>query len=188
MRFREWYPSKEITEHTVHFFASLLRESGLPDFLLGWFTLFFHIAGGLTLIMLLLFFPLNSLYGLFCLAWCLWIFSNSYFHGCILSRLERHLFHSDTWYGPLSLGNVLFQFWFAKFTKDIANLVIKYCFAIPVSVIVLLRLVSSGNMTSILSSLLLGSFLTMSAFQSSQTLCMDTLFDWLEKFEERNSE
>jgi hypothetical protein len=184
MRFREWYPSKSFTEQSVLSLVSLLRETQWPDFFLGWITLLVHVVGGLSLVVLLLFFPLNSLYGLFCLAWCIVILSNAYFHGCILSRVERHLFHSDTWYGPVSLGNFLFQLLFTKVTKDIANFVIKYCFAVPVSVVVLLRLASSSDMGWILLSLFLGGFFSMFAFESSQKLCIDAIFDALQKLEE----
>ena len=188
MSFREWYPSKKNTNSAVDFIVSLLQETHLPDFILAWTILLFHVGGGLVLVFLLLFFPLNSLYLLFCLSWCAVIFSNAYFHGCILSRLERHLFHSESWYGPVSLGNILFQVFFAEVTKDIANLVIKYCFAVPVSVIVLLRCAASNHLGWTLLSLLLGIFFSFFAFEPSQKLCMDSLFNGLDslKFEESN--
>lgn len=179
--FRSWYPSKEMTEWTVTSLAETLQQSSLPDFFLGWFVLCAHIVGGLSLVLWLLFAPVNSLYGLSVLFWLGILLSNTYFHGCILSRLERRLFHSEEWHGPVSLANICFRLLFTEVTKDISNLIIKYCFAVPVSIIVLLRLVNSEFY---LPAFLLGLSFLPFAFATSQQTVVDSFFDWIEPLEE----
>lgn len=174
---RDFYPSKHITEGTVTYLTEFLQRSTLPDFFLGWLVLLFHIAGGLSLVLWLLFAPLNSFYSLIVFTWLGVLASNTYFHGCILSRLERRLFHSEDWHGPVSLANVCFRLLFTDVTKEISNLIIKYCFAVPVSVITVLRLISANNF---LSALLLSVCFLPFAFATSQQFVLDELFEWLE--------
>ena len=181
MGLREWIPSKEITQTTVELLADLLRETGLPDLLLGFGVLWFHVVGGVLLVLCLLFFPINTSFFFLCVfVWNCVLFSNYYFHGCILSRLERELFHLNSWYGPVSLMNAL-----KVITKDIANLVIKFCFAIPVSVLLLFRFVWNRDTLGLLWPLLLGLFYMPFVFARSQKVIFTGLFeavaDWMDE-------
>lgn len=176
MAIREWAPSKEITHQTVDLLVTLLRECGLPDLLLGLGVLWFHVVSGLLLVICLLFFRCDTSFYFLCLA--LWngvLLSNVYFHGCILSRLERELFHLDTWFGPVSMMNSI-----GTVTKDVANLVIKFCFAVPVSLLVLLRLVYYRDIFGIALPLFLGSFYIAIAFERSQQFLVEYILESLE--------
>ena len=177
MAIREWAPSKEMTNQSVDLLVNLLRECGLPDVFLGLGVLWFHVISGLVLVALLLFFPCDTPFYFLCLL--LWngvLVSNIYFHGCILSRLERSLFHLDTWFGPVSMMNSI-----GTVTKDIANLVIKFCFAVPVSLLVLFRLLRYRDTLGIAIPLVLGIFYITIAFEGSQQFLVEYSLDRLEK-------
>lgn len=176
MGIREWAPSKEITSQSVDLLVTLLRECGLPDILLGLGVLWFHVGAGVLLVLFLLFFPCDTPFYFLCLT--LWngvLLSNIYFHGCILSRLERELFHMDTWFGPVSLMNSI-----QTVTKDIANVVIKFCFAVPVSLFVLFRLIRYRDTLGIGIPLLLGFFYMAIAFERSQEFLVDYCLDFID--------
>lgn len=179
MGIREWQPSKENTQQSVDLLADLLRETGLPDIVLGAGVLWFHVVAGGILVLILLFFPCNTMFYFLCVfLWNLVIVSNVYYHGCILSRLERELFHLDGWFGPVSLMNKAMTV-----TKDIANFVIKFFFAVPVSVLVVFRFVWNRDTLGVIWPIFLGTFYTAIATSRSQDFFVGMIMDKLEEWE-----
>jgi len=140
-------PSKETTRYVVERMAIFMR-SVLPfsDDMLGLVSVIIHILFGVCIIGLLVFGKVNSLYYLYIFLWGLVIYSNYFFHGCILSRLERYLFDNKNWCGPVSLTNHLLEIFGITVNKDIANTIIKYLIAAPICTMIILKLFFNGNL------------------------------------------
>jgi len=92
----------------------------------GYITTIIHILFGITVISNLIKTDNNHTLYIFTIIWILVIYSNYYFKGCILARVEKSLFNDDNWTGPASL-----VFFFTKVNKDYVNNFIKYCIAAP---------------------------------------------------------
>ena len=48
----------------------------------------------------LFFYPISNTFYFVLLLWALVLLSNIYFRGCILTKLERHLWNTKKWFGP----------------------------------------------------------------------------------------
>jgi NAD(P)-dependent dehydrogenase (short-subunit alcohol dehydrogenase family) len=154
-------PSKETTKYVVDLLVDILKQSGISDKILGIFVVVLHISFGIWAMISLVWNPVN-LYYFFCIGvWLIIIYSNYFFHGCILSRVEREFF-SKSWCGPTSLLGVFFN---SKITNTFANMFIKYCIAAPISIVIILKLFAYQYKVI---SLLLFCVLTPLLFISSQ--------------------
>ena len=89
----------------------------------GYIITIIHILFGLTVISNLI--KTNNSYKLyiFTIIWIMVIYSNYYFKGCILARVEKKLFNDDNWTGPASL-----VFFFTKVNKEYVNSCVLFCF------------------------------------------------------------
>jgi len=98
----------------------------------------FHIVSVLFLIYSIVYDKVVSYYHIYCFLWIIIIYSNYYFNGCILSRIEKHILQDNTWAGPI---NLLFYplHLFYKPNKQIMNDYIKFFWAIPVSSFIILK-------------------------------------------------
>lgn len=139
-------PSKETTKYVVEWISSCLRMIPLSDDSLGIFSVFIHIVFGLSLIYALLRNRINKTYYLYVIIWFIVIYSNYFFHGCILSRVERHLFKNTNWNGPASLLEWLFNAFGTTASKDNVNLFIKYGIAAPVCTIIIIKILFSFDL------------------------------------------
>ena len=86
-------------------------------------------------------------YYVYVFIWFLVIYSNYFFHGCILSRVERYLFDNENWCGPVSLLNYIIELFGVKVDKNIANGVIKYLIAAPVCIVIIAKSLFSYDIT-----------------------------------------
>lgn len=136
------YGSKETTEKAVNILTKLLQLSNQDNTFIGGMVAMFHIIFGLYTLNSICFQKIDNMFTYIILAWILIIVSNYYFHGCILTRLERSLYDNKNWYGPASL---LLDALKIDQNKDNANKTIKYLIAFPFSVILILRLLFSKN-------------------------------------------
>jgi len=158
------HPSKENTEFVVNCLVDFLKRSGLSDFYLGSFVVVIHVLFGLTILFALTWYKVDSTYFIYVLLWLITIYSNYFFHGCILSRVEREFFTKE-WCGPASFfGYVLNH----KVTKTIANYIIKYFIAAPISSIAILKLFFYGY--TILSLALCSILVPLLYINSQETL------------------
>lgn len=65
----------------------------------------------------------------------LMIGNNYYFHGCILTRIERSLLNNKSWHGPTSIFNLIWDI-----DKPLMNKIIQYVGIIPVFIFWIIRL------------------------------------------------
>jgi hypothetical protein len=131
----EWKNSKENTDYVVKKITSILVKTKIEPTILGNTLSAFHLfASGVLLLIICFFKKINSLFYCALLVWLLVIASNYYFHGCILTRIERELYNSKEWFGPVTL---LLRLLNIEQTKENANWFMKYAIAAPFSVIML---------------------------------------------------
>lgn len=72
--------------------------------------------------------------------WILIIYSNYYFNGCILSRIEQIVFNDRTWAGPVSILMYPLHLFYQP-NKQIMNDYIKYFWCAPISTTLILKYV-----------------------------------------------
>jgi NAD(P)-dependent dehydrogenase (short-subunit alcohol dehydrogenase family) len=137
-----FYSSKENTDYVVNTLTKLLQFSNINNEFMGGMVAMFHIIFGLYTLKSICFNKIDNMFKYIIFIWVLIIFSNYYFHGCLLTRLERTLTTNKNWYGPASL---LFNVLSIEQNKDNANNCIKYLVAFPFSSILIVRLLLSKN-------------------------------------------
>lgn len=98
----------------------------------------FHIVSVLFVIYSIVYDKVVSYFYIYTFLWLIIIYSNYYFNGCILSRIEKHILQDNTWAGPI---NLLFYplHLFYKPNKQIMNDYIKFFWATPVSSFIILK-------------------------------------------------
>ena len=98
----------------------------------------FHIVSVLFIIYIIVYDKVVSYFHTCSFLWLIIIYSNYYFNGCILARIEKHILQDNTWAGPI---NLLFYplHLFYKPDKQIMNDYIKFFWATPVSSFIILK-------------------------------------------------
>ena len=98
------YHTKLVIEKTCELLSLLLTPFGFSKKMIGFFVFLFH--WGITAIAFfgLISEPCNSTF--FHMSVGLWVaifIHHFYFHGCIFTKIERHLWDNKQWKGPWSL-------------------------------------------------------------------------------------
>lgn len=96
-----------------------------------------HCVFGLFVIINLIYKPVNKHYHVYAIIWLLIIYSNYYFHGCILARIEQNIFQDKNWCGPINL--ILHLFSCINKTNESLNNIVKYYVAAPISIILIFK-------------------------------------------------
>jgi NAD(P)-dependent dehydrogenase (short-subunit alcohol dehydrogenase family) len=117
--------------------------------------------------MKLIYKPENKHYHVYTIIWILIIYSNYYFHGCILARIEQNIFQDKTWCGPINLILHLFS-WINKTNKSLNNLV-KYYVTAPISIILIFKYFFCKNITDTIIGSILAIILTPLLFIHPQS-------------------
>jgi hypothetical protein len=98
----------------------------------------FHIVIALFVIYSLISNKVVSYYYGYSFLWLIIIYSNYYFNGCILSRIEKYILQDNTWAGPINLIFYPLHL-FYKHDKQIMNNYIKFFWVTPVSSFIILK-------------------------------------------------
>lgn len=107
----------------------------------GFYVYLFHIIlCGST--MLYLFLGNIDIYFYFSLAvWVATFILHFHFKGCILTKIERHLWNTNTWYGPWTLLFSPFEYYLKDKLSDNLKKNIFICWGIILSTLLLLKIV-----------------------------------------------
>jgi NAD(P)-dependent dehydrogenase (short-subunit alcohol dehydrogenase family) len=140
----------------------------------GYLLVFLHSFFGIFIIYNLIVKDIGILYYIYTIIWIIVIFSNYYFHGCILVKVEQKLFQDKSWIGPI---NMLFYFLhlFYKPDKNILNNFIKYFICAPVSTLIILKYIFNNNWTTKLIGAILMIILIPLLFIYSQYNIFDNI-------------
>ena len=109
----------------------------------GWIVVIIHIIFGIYVIFNLITKEVNNIFHIYTFIWTMIIYSNYYFNGCILARIEKEIFQNKSWFGPI---NLLLNH---KKDKETANNFIKYYIATPICAIIVLKYLYYKNPISI---------------------------------------
>lgn len=126
--------SKTTIKHILKTAEQSLKIFSDNNHLNGFFVFLVHLLIQLTSGCLLIFYPIGHLFYSIIVIWIGILLSNIYFRGCILTKLERHLWQTNNWYGPF----FLYCDWFQLNPNMLNNLFI--CKIILISTIVFLRI------------------------------------------------
>lgn len=126
--------SKTNIKHILKTAEQSLKIFSDNNHLNGFLVFLVHLLIQLTSGCLLIFYPIGHLFYSIIVIWIGILLSNIYFRGCILTKLERHLWQTNNWYGPF----FLYCDWFQLNPNMLNNLFI--CKIILISTIVFLRI------------------------------------------------
>ena len=126
-----------------------------------------HCVFGLFVIINLIYKPVNKHYHIYAIIWLLIIYSNYYFHGCILARIEQNIFQDKNWCGPINL--ILHLFSCINKTNTCLNNIVKYYVAAPISIILIFKYCFCKNITDKIIGSILAIMLTPLLFIHPQS-------------------
>jgi hypothetical protein len=127
--------SKEQIKNIVKFMEEKLKNISNDNKFNGFIIFLFHIFIQLISFYFLIFGKIGLIFYATIIIWILILFSNIYFRGCILTKIERHLWNTNDWSGPYFL---YCQLLFPNISKTmIENLFI--CKIILIATIVFIR-------------------------------------------------
>ena len=92
--------SKEQMKSILYFCEDKLKCISDDPKYNGFIVFLFHLLFYFITIYFLYFYPISLIFYLVIFIWIIVLASNFYFRGCILTKLERHLWNTNTWYGP----------------------------------------------------------------------------------------
>ena len=129
---------KKYTKGIIQFISNAMVTVFGNRIIAGSLFILFHIVSVLFVIYSIVYDKVVSYYHFCCFIWLIIIYSNYYFNGCVLSRIEKHILQDNTWAGPI---NILFYplHLFYKPNKQIMNDYIKFFWATPVSLFIILK-------------------------------------------------
>lgn len=136
--------SKENTEYIVNSIKDFLTIPNINNEFMAGVVAMIHTIFGLYTLKSICFTGMKNYNPtLIIITWVIIIYSNYYFHGCLLTRLEMAFYNkNENWYGPASF---FFHIFGLKQTKTKINNAIKYGIAFPFSVILIVRLFFARN-------------------------------------------
>jgi hypothetical protein len=154
---------KKYTKLIVSFTSSTILNVINNKKVAGYLMLLFHCSFMLFIISRLI---TNIDYLCTCI-WVLVIYSNYYFNGCILSRIEQIVLNDRTWGGPVSIMMYPLHLFYQP-NKQIMNDYIKYFWCAPISTVLVFKYILEDRYFHKLIGLFLCSILGPLLFIPSQ--------------------
>lgn len=133
------YSSKQNSEYIVNYIKDLLTIPNISNVLMSGMVAMVHLIFTFYTLKIVCFLELkNYKYIYVIILWLAFIYSNYYFHGCLLTRIERALNNDGKWFGPITI--FFFLILGLEPSKILLNNAIKYGVAFPFSLILITRL------------------------------------------------
>ena len=129
---------KKYTKCIIETVSNIIFKIFKSRFVAGWLFVLFHIVSVLFIIYSIIYDKVVCYYYVYSFIWIIIIYSNYYFNGCILSRIEKHILQDTTWAGPINILFYPFHL-FYKPNKQIMNNYIKFFWVTPVSSFIILK-------------------------------------------------
>lgn len=125
--------SKDEINIIIELVVSRLNCLSSNDNLTGFYVFLIHFMCQFIMIIIFLFYPLSPLYYFMVVVWLVVLVSNIYFRGCLVTKIERRLWKTKSWYGPI--------FEFGNLNKLPCNTVtnISVCLSIFVCMVIFVR-------------------------------------------------
>jgi hypothetical protein len=129
---------KKYTKSIVEIISDIMITVFNNRIIAGSLFVLFHIVSVLLIIYNIVYDKVVSYYHLYGFLWLIIIYSNYYFNGCILARIEKNILQDNTWAGPINILFYPFHL-FYKPNKQIMNDYIKFFWVTPVSSFIILK-------------------------------------------------
>ena len=129
------YSSKETIDNLLSFFENKLQTINDNNIINGYIIFLLHLILYFLFSYVFFIYPISKTFYFFFFLWLLVIFSNVYFKGCLITKLERRLWNNDTWGGPLFFF-INHSYWSTNTLHNVQN-----CFFIAISLFLLVRIV-----------------------------------------------
>jgi hypothetical protein len=129
---------KKYTKYGIEIISNILIKVFGNRTVAGSLFILFHIVSVLFVIYSIIYDKVVSYYYIYTFFWLIIIYSNYYFNGCLLARIEKHILQDNTWAGPISLLFYPLHL-FYKPNKQIMNNYIKFFWATPVSLFIIFK-------------------------------------------------
>jgi hypothetical protein len=158
---------KKYTKYVVENTSYLLSKFIGNSFFAGCLLILFHINSVLFVLYNLITCEVVSSYHFYTFCWIIIIYSNYYFHGCLLAKIEQYLLQDKSWSGPINIMLYPLHL-FYKPNKQIMNDYIKFFWATPISIFIILKYLFHDNITNKFIGLVFFTLLTPLLFIHSQ--------------------
>lgn len=132
---------KEVMSNTINSIESFMYENIYPSNIVnGFIILLLHwIIVGWTFAYIV-FGKIDPLFFVCVGIWVTIFVLHVYFHGCILTKVEKHLWEADDWCGPWSLPFKLLEYNNIPVTSGLAENIF-ICWAIAITIFVSLKII-----------------------------------------------
>jgi len=97
---KDIHKHKEYMKNILTYFEYKLKSITHDNKFNGFLVFLFHYILLFIIYYLLVFFPISFSYYCIVFLWLCIVASNVYFRGCLLTKLERHLWNTKDWFGP----------------------------------------------------------------------------------------
>jgi hypothetical protein len=92
--------NKEQNKKLLNYVENNLKIFSTNNKFNGFIIFLFHLLFQLISIYFLFLSPISIMFYIFVFIWTIILISNYYFKGCILTKIERHLWNTNQWFGP----------------------------------------------------------------------------------------
>ena len=169
---------KKYTNLIVDTISSLILAGINNNFVAGTIFVFFHFNFITYILYILISLEVGSIYYFYTIIWIIVIYSNYYFHGCILTKIEQNILQDKTWAGTISLLFYPLHL-FYKPNKQIMNDYIKYFWCAPISTTIICKYLLEDSIVNKCIGLILMTIFIPLLFIFSQS---NTIFDHINKY------
>ena len=164
---------KKYTNLIVTTTSEILLEHINNKFVAGSMVILLHFIYVIYTMYKLVSADIVSSYYLYTIMWIVMIYSNYYFHGCILTRIEQYILQTKSWAGHVSILFFPLHIFYQP-NKQIINDYIKYFWCAPISTVIILKYLCEDDYFNKSIGLCLMTILIPLLFIYSQS---DALFD-----------
>ncbi len=92
--------NKQQNKKLLNYVENYLKIFSTNNKFNGFIIFLFHLSFQIISIYFLFFSPISIIFYIIVFIWIIILISNYYFKGCILTKIERHLWNTDQWFGP----------------------------------------------------------------------------------------
>ena len=169
---------KKYTNLIVDTISSSILSVINNNFIAGTIFIFCHMNSVTYMVYNLIYAEVDSMYYFYTITWIIVIYSNYYFHGCILAKIEQNVLQNKTWVGPISILFYPLHLFF-KPDKLIMNEYIKYFWCAPISTTIICKYLLEDSIINKFIGLILMTIFIPLLFIFSQS---NTIFDHINKY------
>ncbi len=169
---------KKYTTFIIDTISSSILAGINNNFVAGTIFVFCHMNAITYMLYNLIYSEVGGIYYFYTIIWIFVIYSNYYFHGCILAKIEQNILQDKTWAGPISILFYPLHLFYEP-NKQIMNDYIKYFWCTPISTAIICKYLLEDCIVNKCIGLILMTIFIPLLFIFSQS---NTIFDHINKY------